>query len=63
MSSVFGGGGKTVNTVQNADPWSGVQPYLGDLFGQAQGLANRTPFGYKPRPIRNRPKTSPHREP
>jgi hypothetical protein len=50
MSSVFGGGGKTVNTVQNADPWTGVQPYLGDLFGQAQGLANRTPFGYAPSP-------------
>jgi hypothetical protein len=50
MSSVFGGGGKTVNTVQNADPWSGVQPYLSDLFGQSQGLANRTPFGYQASP-------------
>lgn len=50
MSSIFGGGGSTVNTVQNADPWSGVQPYLHDLFGQAQGLANRAPFGYQASP-------------
>ena len=51
MSSIFGGGGgNTVNTVQNADPWRGVQPYLTDLFGQAQSQANRTPFDYAASP-------------
>jgi len=51
MSSIFGGGGgNTVNTVQNADPWKGVQPYLTDLFGQAQSQANRTPFDYAASP-------------
>lgn len=30
-----GGGGNT-ETVQKADPWSGQQPYLTDLFAQAQ---------------------------
>lgn len=50
MSSIFGGGGGTVNTVQNADPWRGVQPYLTDLFGQAQNQANRAPYDYAASP-------------
>jgi hypothetical protein len=38
-----GGGGETVqtNTIQNSDPWGGVQPYLTDIFGRGQTLANR----------------------
>lgn len=31
-----GGGGTNTNTIQNADPWSGQQPYLLDVFQQAQ---------------------------
>lgn len=31
-----GGGGTNTNTIQNADPWSGQQPYLQDVFQQAQ---------------------------
>src|SRR5678816_4713708 len=46
--SIFGGGdAKTVNTVQNADPWSGVQPYLKDVFSRSNYLANR---GWNPAP-------------
>lgn len=43
---IFGGGGGTVNTntVTNSDPWDKVQPYLTDVFGRAQGLANRGPY-------------------
>lgn len=42
MSGVLGGGKtQTVNTTQNSEPWAGVQPYLRDLFGQAQSLYNR----------------------
>jgi len=37
------GGGRSTTTVQNADPWSGVQPYLRDLYGRAQGAADGTP--------------------
>ena len=34
-----GGGGKTTSTVQqNADPWSGVQPYLKQAYGDAANL-------------------------
>lgn len=38
-----GGGGETVstNTIQNSDPWSGVQPYMTDIFTRGQNLANR----------------------
>jgi hypothetical protein len=38
-----GGGGGTVqtNTIQNSDPWAGVQPYLQDIFSRGQGLASR----------------------
>lgn len=32
------GGSQSTNTVQNADPWSGAQPYLKDVMSQAQGL-------------------------
>lgn len=46
---IFGGGDApsgttTVNTVQNSDPWAGVQPYMVDIFNRAQGLANRGPY-------------------
>lgn len=34
-----GGGSGTV--VQNTDPWSGVQPYLRDLFARGQGLLSQ----------------------
>lgn len=30
-----GGGGTTTQTIQSADPWSGTQPYLTDIMGQA----------------------------
>ena len=43
----MGGGGGT-NTVEKADPWEGQQPYLLDLFGQAQGLYNRGVPEYYP---------------
>lgn len=33
------GGGGNSTTVQKADPWSGVQPYLQQLYSQAGGLA------------------------
>lgn len=35
-----GGGSNTTNTVQKADPWAGQQPYLRDIFAQAQQLNN-----------------------
>lgn len=37
-----GGGGGRSTTVQQADPWVGQQPYLTDIFRQAQAL-HRTP--------------------
>ena len=33
-----GGGGSTTTTVQKADPWSGQQPYLRDVFAEAKKL-------------------------
>jgi hypothetical protein len=35
-----GGGGQSTNTIQNAQPWSGAQPYLLQGLGAAQGLYN-----------------------
>ena len=35
-----GGGGGSTTTVQKADPWAGQQPYLRDIFQQAQQLYN-----------------------
>ena len=35
-----GGGGGSTTTVQKADPWAGQQPYLKDVFQQAQNLYN-----------------------
>lgn len=35
-----GGGGGSTTTVQQADPWVGQQPYLKDVFQQAQNLYN-----------------------
>lgn len=34
------GGGGSTTTVQKADPWAGQQPYLQDIFQQAQQLYN-----------------------
>lgn len=46
---LFGGsapsGTVQTNTIQNSDPWSGVQPYLQDIFSRGQGLANRGTYG------------------
>ena len=39
MGGKHGGGGSTT-TVQKADPWAGQQPYLSDIFRQAQQLYN-----------------------
>lgn len=36
MSGGKGGGRSTTTTVQQADPWVGQQPFLRDVFGQAQ---------------------------
>lgn len=47
-SSGGGGGGQTTNTVQKADPWAGQQPYLSDVFGQAQNLNNTTDLSFYP---------------
>lgn len=45
----MGGGGTSQNTTTTkADPWSGTQPYLMDVYGQAQNAANKTstsPYG------------------
>lgn len=43
-----GGGGNTT-TVQNADPWSGAQPYLRDVMARGQQWANN-PAGFYPGP-------------
>lgn len=39
--SLFGGSAKTVQTSSNTSPWAPQQPYLQDVFGQAQNLFNR----------------------
>jgi hypothetical protein len=36
-------GGRNSTTIQRADPWSGVQPYLRDVYERAQAAANATP--------------------
>lgn len=36
----MGGGGGGTNTVQKADPWEGQQPYLKDVFSEADRLYN-----------------------
>lgn len=38
--SLGGGGGGTTTTTQKSDPWSGQQPYLQQVFAQAQNLYN-----------------------
>ncbi len=43
-----GGGTTTTNTVQNADPWSGQQPYLTFGFGQAQDQYNSSNPSFYP---------------
>lgn len=40
IGGLFGGGGGGSQTTSNA-PWSGVQPYMLDSFGQLQGMANQ----------------------
>lgn len=42
-----GGGGKTTQ-VQKADPWSGQQPYLKDIFGEAQKQYKELPTQFYP---------------
>jgi hypothetical protein len=44
MSS--GGGTTSTNTIQNSDPWSGVQPYMRYGLGQALNQYNRGPYGF-----------------
>lgn len=36
------GSGSTTQTIQQADPWKGAQPYLYDIMGQAQNLYNQS---------------------
>lgn len=48
MSGGGSGGGQTTNTVQKADPWSGQQPFLSDVYSQAQGLHGSQPLQYFP---------------
>ena len=45
------GGGGTQTTVQQADPWSGQQPYLTDLFANARGLHDQGPREFFPGPM------------
>jgi hypothetical protein len=48
MGSGSGGGGtSTTSTVQNTGPWSGQQPYLSDVFREAQRLY----FGANPQTV------------
>ncbi|MBA4275101.1 MAG: hypothetical protein C0436_05550 [Alphaproteobacteria bacterium] len=37
-----GGGSNTATTTQKADPWSGTQPHLLNVYGRAQTAADRT---------------------
>lgn len=40
IANLGGGGGGNTTTVQKSDPWSGVQPYLQNLFSRAEGAYN-----------------------
>jgi hypothetical protein len=40
------GGGSPSRTTQVSEPWSGAQPYLRDVMGDASQLANRAPTYY-----------------
>jgi hypothetical protein len=42
------GGGGSGTTTQKADPWSGQQPYLSDIFSQAQNLDQTAAPQYYP---------------
>ena len=42
-----GGSGGTTTTVQNADPWAGVQPHLLNLFTKGEQIYNNGPFDYR----------------
>lgn len=42
------GGSKDQKSTTKTEPWSGQQPYLKDLFAQAQGLYNQGPQQYYP---------------
>lgn len=42
------GGGGTTQTIQKADPWAGQQPYLTDLYQQAQQLYQQGPQQFFP---------------
>ena len=46
MSSIFGGGGSTVNTVQKSDPWWGTQPHLLDINSLARQQYDQNRQGY-----------------
>jgi hypothetical protein len=39
-------------TVQKAEPWSGVQPYLSDVYGRAKAAADQTPTTVPDGPLR-----------
>lgn len=41
-----GGGGGQSTTVQKADPWSGQQPFLSDVMGQAQTQYQKGPMQF-----------------
>ena len=48
MSLGGGGGGGTTQTVQKADPWAGQQPYLTNLYSEAQRLYEQGPQQFFP---------------
>lgn len=48
MAGGGSGGGGNTTTVQKSDPWSGQQPYLTEIMGQAQGLYNNNALGFYP---------------
>lgn len=43
-----GGGGRSTQTIEKADPWAGQQPYLLDIFQQAKNQFNSSMPGYFP---------------
>ena len=48
MAGGFGGSKSKSSSSQSSNPWIGQQPYLKDVFSQAQNLFNQGPPGYYP---------------
>ena len=50
LTPKFGGGGGTTTSTQKSEPWKALQPYLKDVFGQAQGIYQGQGPEYYPDP-------------